>query len=307
MSERRRHVHAFTLIELLVVVAILALLVLALVPMLSGARELARRVKCMAQFRHIAIAFNGFAAMHQGRGPGSAYVFYSNDPAQWIPQTAYIQRSMGWKGMLDRDYFRIGDNAPSMFPIWLPMTTNLPPGTSPKYSSDLQTRSKQLACPSARVSASNYCLREYCVFVDFEGGPRVGNISDAVEPIEGPYGAKMRPAPPPWTVYCLGPMYEKYPWPNQQFALWESEWATDNTWQANNLDGSTGPVNDVGTLAKPYLGHNGQYAFRHTLPADPTQVTQKATANFLFFDGHVEYLGPRAKIAGRDRYAYKPD
>lgn len=61
--KRRR---AFTLIELLVVVAIIAVLMAILLPSLASARELAKRAKCGASLRGIAMANNTYASEWSG-------------------------------------------------------------------------------------------------------------------------------------------------------------------------------------------------------------------------------------------------
>ena len=65
---------AFTLIELLVVIAIIALLVSLLVPSLQQAREMARRVVCLSNMKHLATAWNLYVEDNEGRivsaGPG---------------------------------------------------------------------------------------------------------------------------------------------------------------------------------------------------------------------------------------------
>lgn len=55
------HRAAFTLVELLVVIAIIALLMGILVPVLSGARERARRVACMGNIRQFIIGIQAYA------------------------------------------------------------------------------------------------------------------------------------------------------------------------------------------------------------------------------------------------------
>ena len=62
---RTRHT-AFTLVELLV--AIIAILMVILIPSLRRAREQARRVKCMANQRALVQAVQFFAEEHQGYG-----------------------------------------------------------------------------------------------------------------------------------------------------------------------------------------------------------------------------------------------
>ena len=59
----------FTLIELLVVIAIIALLVSILVPSLSLAKDLARRVICGSNLHHLAIALHTYAMENEGMGP----------------------------------------------------------------------------------------------------------------------------------------------------------------------------------------------------------------------------------------------
>ena len=87
MSLQRRR-QAFTLVELLVVVAIVAILVGLLLPLLGRARENARRVKCAANLRQLITAIQMYAHDHRGYFPGSGIargLFYrSPHEADWI-------------------------------------------------------------------------------------------------------------------------------------------------------------------------------------------------------------------------------
>ena len=60
-NAQSRPINGFTLIELLVVVAIIAILAGILLPALGKAKASARKVKCIAQVREVAIAVNQFA------------------------------------------------------------------------------------------------------------------------------------------------------------------------------------------------------------------------------------------------------
>jgi prepilin-type N-terminal cleavage/methylation domain-containing protein/prepilin-type processing-associated H-X9-DG protein len=64
-----RPICGFTLVELLVVVAILAVLLAAVMPSLSGAKELARRAVCSSNQHSLSLAFNAYASDNRGKLP----------------------------------------------------------------------------------------------------------------------------------------------------------------------------------------------------------------------------------------------
>src|SRR5690349_14343151 len=59
----------FTLIELLITIAIIALVASLLLPALAGAKEQARRAKCIHNLKQIALSAKEFAVDHDGRHP----------------------------------------------------------------------------------------------------------------------------------------------------------------------------------------------------------------------------------------------
>jgi prepilin-type N-terminal cleavage/methylation domain-containing protein len=63
-----RH-HAFTLIELLVVISIIGLLVSILLPALSQARILARKVQCSSNLKQMGVGLYGYASDYDGQFP----------------------------------------------------------------------------------------------------------------------------------------------------------------------------------------------------------------------------------------------
>ncbi|MFO0907879.1 MAG: DUF1559 domain-containing protein [Isosphaeraceae bacterium] len=60
----------FTLIELLVVIAIIAVLIALLLPAVQSAREAARRVQCVNNFKQLALAMHNYHDVHNTFPPG---------------------------------------------------------------------------------------------------------------------------------------------------------------------------------------------------------------------------------------------
>jgi prepilin-type N-terminal cleavage/methylation domain-containing protein len=79
MKTKIRSKHGFTLVELLVVIAIIGILVALLLPVLSAAKDRARRVACLSNVRNLNIMFISYARDHNDRLPwlGNNGYYYS--------------------------------------------------------------------------------------------------------------------------------------------------------------------------------------------------------------------------------------
>jgi prepilin-type N-terminal cleavage/methylation domain-containing protein len=94
----------FTLIELLVVIAVITVLTAILVPSLSRAREAARRATCQGHLRQLQIAWETYAAEHDGFivngqlfGRGKSWLF--DGSGRW-PRTLDEARAIARTGTL---------------------------------------------------------------------------------------------------------------------------------------------------------------------------------------------------------------
>ena len=112
--------HAFTLIELLVVIAIIALLVSILLPSLTMAKELARRVVCATNLRSLGLTYQLYAEENSRALPSRVHAYGAKPPIADINFQTYIEwfviympyiRST-WLSPGPRNIYRIGLEMP---------------------------------------------------------------------------------------------------------------------------------------------------------------------------------------------------
>jgi hypothetical protein len=60
-----------------------------------------------------------------------------------------------------------------------------------------------------------------------------------------------------------------------------------------------------GSPLPAWTGVGGWFAFRHVLPPDESLYQEQATADFLYIDGHANFMTANERINVPDRFSYQ--
>jgi len=271
---RKPRGNAFTLIELLVVIAIIALLLALLMPMLNKAKEITRRLLCATNQKSLGTAAYGFAGENQGRGPGNGLLGNVNN-SSWFS-------SYSWANILNLMFYR----------------------ESKVQRSGMTAKKNMLYCPSMAPYRST-SVRAYMWNRDATGGPTWGGN----EP-QGPYGAigdidlanaRIKEDYPHYyfQYYYLGAKLERFTPAAEKVLLIENERAADVFGASSTTIAQMLYANRGGYSYPPWSNSSGLWAFRHLKGNDVEMYRSRATANYLFVDGHVETHTPQHNLADK--------
>jgi hypothetical protein len=259
-------------------VSILALLVAMLIPYLTRAREIAKRVVCMSNLKSLATAGMGYASAHGGRGPGKAHQDTSDG-------------SVCWADILNAEWYKSTVTLRGLFQ-W-------------------PTPKDKLICPNTTLYRNRWYIGEYMWNNDAAGGPDWG---EGAKP-EGPYGLAVNPGrvnylyrPTHLDTYHLGALLEKFKRPSAAFLQDETEYGDAYfSWQWPGVPAHPIINGTSDGSVPPWAAGNGYMAFRHCLPRDVALYQTQATACFSFVDGHVEIVNPMMNLNLMEHYALDQD
>jgi len=269
---------AFTLVELLVVVAIIALLLAMLAPMLNKAMQIARRVQCVTNMKVTGTAVHMFAGTHKGRAPSHAVKTGDS--------------YMGFWGELAEAKL-IGNK----------MTKN----TYEKGTLD---------CPEVYKDLTYlYWMQTFEINAEVAADhphPHTQNGQPYTDPVyggqAGSHGLLIEPPPSGFIFYAVGRPIQDFPRASWKFMVWECQNSAGDEMYGPRYEyanQSPVPLYPPGQAYAPWTSNPyGTYCFRHMVPREASLYPGMVMANFLFIDAHVESLRPVDHVNYTDRFSY---
>jgi prepilin-type processing-associated H-X9-DG protein/prepilin-type N-terminal cleavage/methylation domain-containing protein len=273
---------AFTLIEVLVVISIIGVLIALLLPAVQAAREAARRVQCVNNLKQIGLALHNYESAHQTLPPGYVSAFDATGTD--------LGPGWGWASML------------------LPQLEQATIFSSVNFSLNIEVPGNQTArltivsgflCPSDHVEHSwpavdrniltGTAIREICRvapsnYVGMNGTSEPGPSGEGVMFRNSRIALKDITDGLSQTIavgersHLLGP------------ATWTG--AVTGALLFDD-DGDQIGTADLETAPGMILGHSGEGIGPGSNKSEPNQFYSLHAgrgANFLFVDGHVEFL-----------------
>ncbi|MCO6439074.1 MAG: prepilin-type N-terminal cleavage/methylation domain-containing protein [Phycisphaerae bacterium] len=251
---RKRKLGGFTLIELLVVIAIIALLISILLPSLSRARELSKRLVCQSNVKGFGTSAKIYANDNQERWPVPPYdsrlLSQSNEAVDYFAGQNNNKVPVGFK----REFrsFSIQPNASTQLSVtrsfWMMVR-----------SGDVQV--KQFICPSSTDSPDD--TENIELYYDFE---TYDNVSYGYQVPFGPRDTQPREGMDNRQVI----MADKGPFYNQESPL-------DSIWSNAGSDNKPITLKDSPKLWRPFnsINHGGR--------------NNGEGQNCLYADGHASF------------------
>jgi prepilin-type N-terminal cleavage/methylation domain-containing protein len=182
----------FTLVELLIVIAIVALLVSIMVPVLGSARERSRVVRVCAELHNIGMGLEGYARSNRERVPPGRTYCDSDKPEEWseLPEELVRQRWLPSGSPDGRLSSTVGDE--------------FNPGHTYKYTAPGWGYHNGGAVPKSLWVPDAFPRDDPAA--DPQALP--GQVYDNVSRPGGGKGIKPRPSPVLWVIWSLGPRYD---------------------------------------------------------------------------------------------------
>ncbi len=203
----RINARAFTLIELLVAISIIALLIAILLPALTAARGVARRMQCVNMHNQISMYMNYYADDWNDRFPGRG------------SRTLPTNSSISWINILN-NYFEQIDIVRHSVP------------------EEADPQQRRIFCPEFAAGGVSGYPRWNAVNLWVIGGPSWGD-----NPPWGPLGSDATASRPaqwagdPEAVYYLGARRMDFREPENQYLIFEIHGGSD---QQSNMNGFVG-------------------------------------------------------------------